>query len=506
MKKVVKVSIGHFAFTLEDEAFRKIDSYLNELKAHYSGNENSAEIIDGIEERMAELIIERCPDGRIVPPEVADSVINILGRPDVIGEESGERSKERYSSGRSVIKKLYRDPDNKIFGGVCSGIAAYFNTDPTPIRLLFILLLVILSVVPFRVVGGAFMVVVYIVLWIVIPRAKTVEQRCEMRGEEPTISNIEKNIEEAAATLGSRIDDVTKETQGFWKVLERVFSMIFGLIFTLIGIFGIIVAVVSFTGLQMFNSNINDFLFFFIDMNRSTTILFKIVSAIAIVLPFIGLLYGGIKLLFRFKSPRWRPGLVMFIIWVLSVCSSVTIAIISSSPYWNTQDQAKTEIYSSQSDTLYIKLNDLGRWKDGYSRIDATPSRYEVLYVDKRSDNDLRVIVYPEIILRRDYENDDQKSGVIEVKSCTTLFTDMHSFDQIKKAAEMSYYSFSGDTLYVDPIVYSKYNKMKEVDRDLYIYIPENKVVIVEEPIYHQFQGRFNYNNMRKFNRWFRID
>lgn len=501
MKKVVKVSIAHFAFTLEEEAFRKVDTYLNDLKTHYAGNENSAEIIDGIEERMAELLIERCPDGRVVSPDVVDNVINILGRPDVIGEESGERSKERYSS-RNEVKRLYRDPDNKILGGICSGIAAYYNTDPTPIRLLFVLLFIVLSLVPFRVVGGAFVIIAYIILWIIIPRAKTVEQRFEMRGQKPTVSNIEKNIEEGISTLGSRMEDIGRETSGFWKMLGRIFSIAIGLILVLTGISGIIVSVVLFTGAQVFNADINDFLFFFINMSSSTTVLFKIVSAMAIILPFIGMLYGGINLLFKFKSPKWHPGVIIFILWILSLCSAITIGVISSSPYWDNQSQSKVENLESVSDTLYIKLNDLGSWKDGPSAINATSSSYELIYIDYENGSDHQVVAYPRIVLKRNSGNQEEQSKDMEIRSRTTIFPDVVSFEEMKNAMDLSFYSFSGDTLYVDPVIYNKHNKVKEVSRELYISVPEGKTVIVEDPIYHQFQSRFRYNNLKKFFRW----
>ena len=494
MKKVVKVSIGHFAFTLEEEAFRKVDSYLNDLKNHYSKNVNSAEIIDGIEERMAELILERCPEGKVVSGEVMDSVINTLGRPDDIGDESGEKDYPKNTG--YGVKHLYRNPDNKVLGGICSGVAAYLNFDSTLVRLLVVLLFFI-SCFAFPI-GCGSIIVGYIILWIVIPKAKTVEQRCEMRGDSPTISNIERNIEEAASTLGSRIEDIGRETAGFWNILGRVFSIFFGIVFTLIGIAGIITLVVLFTGVQVVSGNISEFIYMIMDMNGSTLTLFKIVLSLAVLLPFVGLLYGGIQLLFRFRSPSWRPGLIMVIVWILSLCSVATITTISTSGYWDTQSQSVTKEYVPISDTLYIKYNDLGRWQDGLSRISATPYVYELTYLENKNSDDMRIVTYPDIRLNLLDEED-----AVQVRARATLFTNKMSFDQMKDAMNMSYYSISGDTLYVNPLIYDRYNEVKEVDRTLYLNVPKNITVIIEEPVHHQFTGRFNFNNIKRLYRWF---
>ena len=494
MKKVVKVSIGHFAFTLEEEAFRKVDSYLNDLKSHYRENVNSAEIIDGIEERMAELILERCPEGKVVSGEVMECVINILGRPDDIGDESGE--KDYPKNNRYGVKRLYRDPDNKVFGGVCSGMAAYLNFDSTLVRLLVVLLFFI-SCFGFPI-GCGLVLLGYIVLWIVIPRAKTVEQRCEMRGDSPTISDIERSIEEGASTLGSRIEDLGRETAGFWNILGRVFSIFFGMIFTLIGVAGIITLVVIFTGVQVIDGNFGGFIYMIMDMSRSTLILFKVVLSLAILLPFVGLLYGGINLLFRFKSPRWKPGLIIFIVWILALCSTATIVTMSSSGYWDTQSQSATKSYAPISDTLYIKYNDLGRWKDGPSRVYATPYAYEITYLENKKREDLQIVTYPDIRLNSSSQEDE-----FEVRARTTLFTNKMSFGQMKDAMDLSYYSISGDTLYVNPLIYDRYNEVKEINRVLYLYLPKDMTVIIEEPVYHQFKGSFNFNNIKRLHRWF---
>ena len=124
MQQVVKVSIGNIAFTLDKDAHELMDDYLDRLTTHYAGNANCSEILSEIESRIAELLIEKGYRDNIVPADAVQDIINTLGRPE---DFDGKNDNE----GRKTIKKrVYRDPENKIVGGVCGGLGAYFSTDP----------------------------------------------------------------------------------------------------------------------------------------------------------------------------------------------------------------------------------------------------------------------------------------------------------------------------------------------------------------------------------------
>ena len=123
MKHVIKVSIGNIAFTLEEDAHKMLSDYLNDLNAHYKNNINGKEIVDGIEERISELFLEKAGKDTIIEVYMVREVIDILGRPEVIDEESGESAKNQGQYNR----KLYRDTSNVVVGGVCSGLGAYFR-------------------------------------------------------------------------------------------------------------------------------------------------------------------------------------------------------------------------------------------------------------------------------------------------------------------------------------------------------------------------------------------
>ena len=133
MTEIEKVSIGGYAFTLEKAASEEVGQYLKSLEAHYLGKPGGKEIMEGIEERMAELLLERCGGGRVATVADIQSLIGILGRPERIEADDPEPSQAQARP----QKKLYRDLENKKIAGVCAGLGNYFNFDIVAMRIIF---------------------------------------------------------------------------------------------------------------------------------------------------------------------------------------------------------------------------------------------------------------------------------------------------------------------------------------------------------------------------------
>ena len=185
MKKVVTANIGGFCFTVEEEAFNKLERYLDNYANSFSDKKEAAEVMEDIESRIAEIFREQAP----LPQQVVDmasvnKVIAMMGVPE--GQTSfneNERHRHSFSSANTSAphaRKLYRDPDHVVFGGVCSGLAAYFGLDIVLVRVLFIAAIFL----------GAFGFPLYIILWLVIPKAVTIAQKLEMHGDPVTVENI----------------------------------------------------------------------------------------------------------------------------------------------------------------------------------------------------------------------------------------------------------------------------------------------------------------------------
>lgn len=214
MKKTISINIASTAFFIDEDAYSCLKEYLNKIETWFRDKEGGQEIISDIESRLSELFCERVsPQHGVITLNQVKDVIQVMGQPeDIIGDadettESSAKSDKRagfdYETPRR--RRLYRDPENKILGGVCSGIAAYFNLDPVLVRVLF-------AVMPFLSFGA--IIPVYIVLWIAMPEAITTTQRLEMRGEDINVSNIEKKIREEYQDVKKRFKNI-KDTSAY---------------------------------------------------------------------------------------------------------------------------------------------------------------------------------------------------------------------------------------------------------------------------------------------------
>lgn len=183
MKITVSINIGGIAFHIDEDAYTELKIYLRSLERHFAREESSAEIMSDIETRIGELLKARINDYKqVVTLKDVLEVINVLGTPEDIGNEDSGGSYTRVSS--STYHRMYRDPDNRIIAGVCSGMAAYWSVDPWLVR----------GVMLFLILPGGLGILIYAVLWIVLPEAKTTAQKIEMKGEAVNIQNIKDSV------------------------------------------------------------------------------------------------------------------------------------------------------------------------------------------------------------------------------------------------------------------------------------------------------------------------
>ncbi len=182
MKKTVTVNLGGHAFIMDEDAYSRLNKYLNKIELEFKNANEAKEIIEDIEIRIAE-ILKETNRGRKEVVDIADieEIINTIGNPSDFRQDFSAQEEGQYSN----YKRIYRDPDNRWLGGVCGGLGAYFDIDPLIFRIIFILSIFI---------GAG--PIVYLVMWIVIPEAVTVAQKLEMKGEPVNISNIGEKIKD----------------------------------------------------------------------------------------------------------------------------------------------------------------------------------------------------------------------------------------------------------------------------------------------------------------------
>lgn len=196
MKKTLTVNLNGIVFHIDEDAYQLLDSYLTNLRIHFSREEGSDEIMSDFEARISELLNERIRLGfNVITIEHVEEVIQRMGKPEELfaGEEKNAGSEfsattepTAGASDRKFRKRLMRDPDDKMLGGVASGLAAYFGIDTTLLRLVMILLLIVSMTVPIT--------IIYIVLWLVLPLARTATDRLMMRGEPVNLENIGRTV------------------------------------------------------------------------------------------------------------------------------------------------------------------------------------------------------------------------------------------------------------------------------------------------------------------------
>ena len=185
MKKTVNVAIGGRSFILDEDAYNALVSYLDSFKAGV-GVSGRSEVMDELEMRIADLFREKLRGREVVDIEIVRSVISQLGMPDWQADNvSGNYSEPEPQSEVRSPRRLYRDPDNNMLGGVCSGLSLYFNIDVVLVRILFVVALIC----------GTAGFWIYIVLWIIAPAARTAAEKCEMRGIPATAENIRRFYE-----------------------------------------------------------------------------------------------------------------------------------------------------------------------------------------------------------------------------------------------------------------------------------------------------------------------
>ncbi len=188
MKKTIRIHISGYIFNIDEDAYQVLKNWLDSISQKYKNEEDGEEIFTDIEMRVAELFEEKVGNEGVVTQNIVDKIIQIMGKPEEFETEEEKVSEENFSSDKKSRKqrRLYRDEDNQVIAGVCSGLGNYFGTDPVIFRLLFVLALIV----------GGFGTILYIILWIAIPKAVTISQKLEMKGEPVTISNIENAIKE----------------------------------------------------------------------------------------------------------------------------------------------------------------------------------------------------------------------------------------------------------------------------------------------------------------------
>ena len=455
MKKNISINISGIIFHIEEDGYEKLKLYLESINNYFASFDDNQEIIADIESRIAEIFLSKLNEGKqVITIEDIESLKSTMGsvkdfqaieEPEMEDEESTTSDKKKQTKPNSRgAKKLYRDSNRKILGGVASGMAHYFGIDPLWVRLLIIILasgsggllvfgyFIMWIVVPEseeleedsnlkkmyrnpedKVFGGvasgmaayfgveaiviriAFVLLTflggagllaYIILWIIVPEAKSITEKVQMEGDPITLSNIESNIKKGLNVsedddenvfikiilfpfrlIGMILSGLGNALGPIFIFLVEVLRIIFGLVIVLTSLslllsFVIAVGVLlgifaggSLFGIDIFHGQVPFYLF-----SESFSIFATIVAFVAVAVPSIIFLILGVSIIAKRSILNASTGWSLFGIWILSLIG-LSIAVPQTIFQFKEQGEYKTtETYDLDGKTAILRLNEAG--------------------------------------------------------------------------------------------------------------------------------------------------
>lgn len=483
MNKTININLGGIFFHIDEDAYLKLSKYLEAIKRHLSDDGGKAEIMSDIEIRISELFSEKIRNhNQVITVKDIDEVIAIMGEPkDYRIDDQEPESKTHYAQYTSASRKLYRDEDNNVLGGVLAGLGHYFGIDKVWLRILFLILFFFFGT------GG----LIYIILWIIIPSAETTAEKLQMRGQPVNISNIEKKVREEFEHFSEKVNNidydkftkkVNSKANNFGNAVGVFFTEVFTVIGKIIGFCLIIFSIVMLASLLITLATLGTTEYFQLPWMGISEVfnysdapiwLLVILFFLAIGIPFVALLLLGFRILIpNSKSFGNIFRYSMFVIWVISIISLITIAIRQASEVAFEEKASEKQLLFVQSqDTLKFDIVSNNKY-DNYDNYDYTGYR---LILDQ---NDNEVIFSNRVYFYIRKTNEEQPFMVINKQA------EGNSLLNAKKRAEQIKFNFNanGNLISFDDYLTAELEtKFRNQKVNVNIYIPENQVFKVNE-------------------------
>jgi phage shock protein PspC (stress-responsive transcriptional regulator) len=477
MNKTVNINLGGMIFHIDEDAYQKLTRYFDAIKRSLSNSSGHDEIIKDIEMRVSELLNEKLVnDKQVVGLRDVDAVIAVMGQPEdyIIEDEKGATSYNSTANTRT--KKLYRDKEKGMIGGVASGLGHYFGLDAVWIRIALILLVFA---------GFGTGILAYIILWIVAPEAITTSEKLEMTGEPVTISNIERKVREEFENVSDKLKNVDYDKYGnqiktgagrlgnsfgdFVMTVFKVFAKFLGVILIITGI-----TVLFFLLVGIFTLGSGLFIDFpwqgFIESGNFTDYpiwAFGLLMFFAVGIPFFFLALLGFKLLApNMKSIGNIAKYTLLALWLIAVSIAISIGIKQASAFAVDGRVVKKEIINlNPNDTLYIKF----RHNDYFAKNVEDRTDFTVSQDSTGTD-----VIYSNQVSFK-IENTDEKQPYIQIEKEAKG----KSLSEAKKRAEKIKYAYTiGNQLILDNyLITDLKNKFRDQEIEITLYLPKGTLI-----------------------------
>jgi phage shock protein PspC (stress-responsive transcriptional regulator) len=499
MNKTVNINLAGIFFHIDEDAYAKLQHYIDAIKRSLANTQGQDEIIADIEARIAELFAEKIKDERqVIGNKEVDEIITIMGQPeDYMVDEEIFEDQPHYSHSRTSGKQLFRDTEHSYIGGVSSGLGYYFGIEALWVRLLWIILTIASS--------GAF-ILIYIALWIFVPEAKTTADKLSMRGEAVNITNIEKKIREGFEDVAGKVKNVDYENFGKQAKsgatsavtgIGAVILFFLNIFVKLIGVLLLLIAGTTLIGLFIGLFTVGIFGLFdapwtdYIEMAAigSPLWLISLLTFFAVGIPFFFLFILGLKILVnKLKSLGTPAKLVLLGLWLLSVIGLAVIGIQQATQRAFDGEVISTEVLPvTAQDTLYLAMQSNPRYSSNIYKSDV-----KIKY-DK---NDRKIMYSTDV--RLVIKSTRDSIGKIEiVKSAEGS----DSKDARTRAENINYSTkFSGNKLYLDAFLTSDLkNKYRDQDVRVILYLPIGLTLYPDKNIENFYHASDFYGNILNY-------
>ncbi|UZO80354.1 PspC domain-containing protein [Aquimarina sp. ERC-38] len=487
MNKTVNINLAGIFFHIDEDAYAKLQRYLEAVKRSFTDSEGRDEIIADIEARIAELFNEKVENSKqVIGNKEVDEVIAVMGQPEDyrIDEEIFEEettANHRKASGKA--KQLFRDPTNSYIGGVSSGLGHYIGIDPIWIRLAWIFLT--LSS------GGGF-ILIYIALWIFVPEAKSTADFLAMKGEAVNISNIEKKIKEGFNGVADKMKDVDYQKYGnkvksgstsFFNALTKILVTLSKVIVKLVSLFLIFIAgsaiiglLIVFISIGIFGWIENPMVDYITVSHHSDFPLWLVFIFIFLItaIPFFFLLVLGLKILFsNLKSIGSRAKMVLLGIWILSVIGLSVYGIVrATGSNYEAKVESKSEVLDiTAKDTLIVRMNR----ESGLYNYSSRGNKYKI----RTDDNNTKWIIFNRVNIRIQENYTGDKVTLKIIKNA-----EGRSYKDADQRAQKSNYSYQlvNNQLLLDAFATTEFqNRYRNQEVEVILAIPEGTTLYFDQ-------------------------
>jgi phage shock protein PspC (stress-responsive transcriptional regulator) len=376
MNKTVNINLAGVFFHIDEDAYAKLQRYLAAIKRSFEGVQGEDEIIADIEARISELFTDKIKDARqVISTKELDEVITVMGQPedymvddDIFEDATSSSNSRRSNSKRSGSnRKLFRDVDNAYIGGISSGFGHYLNVDPLWIRLAWIALVVL---------GFGSPILIYIILWILIPEATSTTDKLFMKGKQVNIDNIQEKVKEGFENVSDAVKNVDygkinnqaqKGARGFFQGIGKIImfflkilAKVFGVILIITGaavVISLLISVLTMGAVDIFNPGFTS-IPELVNATHAPSWVVLLLALFAFGIPFFFLFYLGLKILSNnIKSMPLSGKLSLFGLWLVATIALGVLTINQFVAYSNTgKDVTKQELAIVKSDTLSIRM------------------------------------------------------------------------------------------------------------------------------------------------------